>query len=199
MINRVQALSGIPIMTGAVLWRWARPSAAPPQPPQLWAPVDMRGKLKTRPPSQWQQPFEYPYYYRDTLGITGSTIHYTAGPASSTVQDVAAFQTGPDAQEAFPAIAYHVLVDGEGIAYLCHDLNVRVWGSGQPGANESQVHICYTGLIEPNAKQIPTIRNAVKWADDQFAWSLALKGHKDGYATQCPGPKWPDWKPAITP
>lgn len=184
-------------MNGAVAWAWTHQAASAP--PIAWAPTDMRGQLRTRPQSQWQQPGVYPYFYRDVSAVAGVTVHYTAGPPTQTVQDVANYQTGPGAQEDFPAIAYHLFVDGQGVAYLCHDFNVRVWGSGQPGANETQIHCCYAGDVEPNAAQLAAIKAAIGWADAELKRALVVKGHKDGYATECPGPKWPAWRDAILP
>lgn len=155
-----------------------------------WQPHDARGTLPTRPGAA-------PYRQRDINGVTGIRLHYTAGGTWSTVRDIAAYQTGPTAQDNFPAIAYHVLVDGDGVAHWCHDLDVRVWGSGQSGSNERDVHICYTGSVEPTLAQLVGLRRAVAWAQVHIGRALSVRGHSDGFSTQCPGPRWPEWRDAV--
>ena len=153
--------------------------------------IDERGRLPTRGGQRYPR--------RNIAAVDGGRVHYTAGPTSSTTRDIAAYQVGPGAQEAFPEIAYHYLVEGDGSVHWCHDLDVRVWGSGAPGSNERDVHVCYTGDREPNAKQLVGIRTALIHAQQQRGRSLTIGGHKDNYATSCPGPTWPDWRAAILP
>jgi hypothetical protein len=150
----------------------------------------MRGQLPTRAGAR-------PYTTRPLSGITGGRIHYTAGPTWSSVESIAYFQTGPNAQEDFPAIAYHYLVDGNGIAYWCHNPEVRCWHSGAPGVNVTDVAVCYTGLIEPNDSQIVGIANATLHVERLLGHDLTWRGHKEGYATTCPGPKWNGWWPKV--
>ena len=154
--------------------------------------VDERGRLPTRLGAA-------PYPRRNIALVNGGRIHYTAGSTSSTTLAIAQYQTGPDAQEDFPAIAYHYLVEGNGSVHWCHDLDVRVWGSGAPGSNERDVHVCYTGDREPNGVQLKGIQNALRHAQSVLGRSLMIGGHKDNYATSCPGPTWPQWKAAILP
>jgi hypothetical protein len=152
---------------------------------------DVRGQLPTRTGTS--------YDLRDVSRVTGVDVHYTAGGTNATVLDIARFHTGPNAQEKFPAIAYHYVIDGSGTPHWCHDLQTRVWGSGAPGHNSGRVHVCYTGLVEPTAAQLKGIRAAIVHAQDQMGRPLTIEGHKDAYATSCPGPKWPQWKAAILP
>lgn len=125
------------------------------------------------------------------------TIHYTAGPATQTWAQVAAYQVGPSAQEQFPAIAYHLGVDWEGeVAYL-QDLDRRVWHSAAPGANNTSVGIVYTGNVRPNDRQIAGLKAAIAFCEQQLGRSLTIYGHKDSYPTQCPGALWPGWKDEL--
>lgn len=176
---------------GAVIAsRYGYKLPAPVDPPPIWEPVDRRGTLPTRPGAT-------PYPKRSLAAVNRFRVHYTAGVTLTTVDNVAAYQTGPGSHEAFPEIAYHLCVDGWGVVSWCHDFNVRVWGSAQPGSNERDIHCVYTGLFEPNGEQMPGIKHALAWAEQEMGMTLELLGHKDGYATSCPGPTWPDWKDQL--
>jgi len=152
--------------------------------------VDLRGQLPTRYPGA-------DYSRRSVAGITGVDIHYTASPSTSTVRNIAAYQVGSSAQEDFPAIAYTYIVDGAGVPYRCHDLDRRVWHNGAPGHNETRVGICYIGDHEPSAAQRAGLRAAIEDCERQLGRKLAVGGHKDNYATTCPGSTWPSWRSAV--
>jgi hypothetical protein len=126
-------------------------------------------------------------------------IHYTAGPATSRIYDIAAYQVGPTAQADFPAIAYHLMVDDVGDVHLLNDLNRRVWHNAGWLRNEVAIGICYTGNHEPNAAQKRGLRQAIEWCQQQLGRGLFVRGHKDTYATACPGPTWPGWIGEILP
>ncbi len=160
---------------------------------------DLRGKLPLRYPAVPVEPVQYlPYYAaRDPRWISEILIHYTASPASSRVEDIAAYQVGPTAQEAFYAIAYHGIVGEDGILNLCHDLAVVTWGC--TGHNWQAAHLCYCGDREPNAEQLVGLKVGVEWVQAQLGRALPLYGHKERLSTSCPGPTWPAWKDAITP
>ena len=159
--------------------------------------IDERNQLPTRL-NGWETS-SYPYRSRPIAGVTGGRAHYTAGPVSSTTRNIANYQVGPTAQDPFPAIAYHYLVEGDGSVHWCHDLDKRVWGSGQPGSNESDVHVCYTGDTQPNGRQLDGIKTALRHAQGVLGKKLSIKAHRDGYSTACPGPTWELWRSAVLP
>lgn len=140
------------------------------------------------------------YPVRDLAAVNTAYLHYTAGANSASTLAVAQYQTGPTSHLDFPEIAYHYLVELDGVVHWCHDLDKRTWGSDGPGANERGVHICYPGDHEPTAAQQRGLRDAVRHAQGLLGRSLVVQGHKDsGSATQCPGPTWPAWKAAVLP
>lgn len=156
--------------------------------------IDMRGQLPTRPGAY--------YYDRPLSGITGATVHYTASPATGTVESIAAYQVGPGAQENFPAIAYSLVVDGQGRVYLCHDLTTRCWHSGAVvggiARNASHVGIVFIGNHSPTLPQVRGLAAAVCWAERELGRTLDVEGHRDPpYKTACPGPTWPAWKDTL--
>lgn len=173
--------------------------SAPPFPkPRLPKPgpiLDMRGQLPHRQ-------YAPPYHSRPLAGIVGATIHYTAGSPTASVRDVALYQVGPNAQEAFPEIAYTFVVPLDGVPVLCHSLDVRCWHSGAViggvSRNVSHVGICWVGNTVPTEAQIEGLRAAVRWCADRLGRELTVEGHREApYATQCPGARYLEWLPRV--
>ncbi len=124
-------------------------------------------------------------------------VHYTASSPSATVQAIAAYQTGPGAQEAFPAIAYTLMVDGAGAVFLCHDLAVRCWHNGAPGANTTRVGVCWIGNGTPTQVQIDGLAQAIRYVERTLGRPMDIRGHGDVYQTTCPGPTWDTWRSLL--
>jgi hypothetical protein len=180
------------------------PAPKPPQEaPMPGSIVDQRGKLPTLQGAYTT----LTYGSRPLSGITGVTLHYTGAPVSQTVERIAAYQVSlaaaqqTGAGQPFPAIAYTLLVDGNGVIHLCHDLGVRVWHSAafENGVkrNDSHVGIVYTGDKRPSAKQIVGLATAIDYCETQLGRRLKIEGHGDIYPTSCPGPDWPKWRADI--
>jgi hypothetical protein len=154
----------------------------------------LRGKLPTRTGAR-------PYYNRPLENIVGVTIHYTASSPYTTVENIAAYQTGPNAQEEFPAVAYSLIVTADGSINLCHDLNIRCWHSGAVvngvARNASHIGICWCGNTSPTPEQIQGLAGAIAWCEAQLGRRLEIEGHKDAFATSCPGEGWPSWKDSV--
>jgi hypothetical protein len=165
---------------------------------------DLRGDLPTLGP-----PWEIRAYHSRPLdGIDGVTLHYTGAPTGQSARAIAEYQISPAAKkqtgagQPFPAIAYTILVTGDGVPNLCHDLDRRVWHSaavvGGVARNLSHVGICYTGDQAPNDAQIRGLATAIRWCEEQLGRPLAIEGHRDPpYATPCPGPQWPTWRSKV--
>lgn len=114
------------------------------------------------------------------------------------MEDIARYQTGPNAQEDFPAIAYTMVVDGQAKSYLCHDLETRTWHNAAPGANTTRLSVCWIGITSPTQAQIDGMAHCVVWLEQQLGRSLDVRGHKDApYPTTCPGATWATWQPAL--
>jgi hypothetical protein len=165
----------------------------PPEPPQTTY-IDMRGQLPVRAGVP-------PYPSRPAADLTLFVAHYTAGPVTSTVTDIARYQTGPSSHLPFPAIAYHWFVEQDGKLSLCHDLATRTWGSD--GSYQSQhvnaigVHCCYAGNTQPNAAQIAGMKQSRLESERMLGRVLTVRGHSDDSPTQCPGTAWNAWKGQI--
>jgi hypothetical protein len=166
---------------------------------------DLRGTLPTLE-GDWPI---LQYVERPLDAIVGVTLHYTAAPANQTARAIALYQTSREAiaqttaDQPFPAIAYTILITQDGDANLCHDLDRRTWHSGAVvnglGRNLTHVGICYTGNVEPNAAQVDGFADAIDWCELQLmGHQLSIEGHKDPpYSTDCPGPRWPTWRPRV--
>jgi hypothetical protein len=158
--------------------------------------VDLRGKLPTNNQDGYER--------RPLSQIRECDIHYTASPATATVEGIAAYQTSAAASAQtgagvpFPGIAYTYVVPADGNPRICHDLEVRTWHNGAPGRNTLARAICFIGDGNPSPKQITGIAEALLDMEHRLGRQLDnVQGHKDHYATSCPGPGWPGWKSAV--
>jgi hypothetical protein len=120
-------------------------------------------------------------------------------------EDIARIQLNliadPPTGTKFPAIAYHLLIDGNAQINICHDLNTRTWHSAAvvagKGRNYTHVGICYTGDYQPTNDQIISLREAVKWVREQLGRYLPIEMHRSVYPTQCPGSTAEIWMPLL--
>jgi len=160
-----------------------------------WQPVNVIGQLPTN--------HEGNYDKRDVAGIVGVTLHYTAGPPSQTVYQVAQYQTSeaargqPGPPIPFPGLAYTFFVEQDGKTSMAWDLDVACWHSAGSGRNQTYVGICYAGNVAPNDEQMTGMANAIGYCQKKIGRKLTVEGHKDGYQTECPGPQWPQWKQTV--
>ena len=119
--------------------------------------------------------------------------------AAYQTSEAARVQTG--AGVPFPGLAYTLFVEENGRTVLAWDLETRVWHSAARvdgvARNRSHIGICYAGNRAPSDPQIKGIANAINWCERQLGHHLSIEGHKDVYATTCPGPLWPTWKAAL--
>jgi hypothetical protein len=158
---------------------------------------DLRGQLPSR----------RAYNARPLDAITGITIHYTQGGTNQSARAIAEYQISPEAAtqtgagEPFPGIAYTILVTGDGTPNLCHDLDRRTWHSSAVvnglARNLTNIGICYTGNSQPNEAQRAGIAEAIGWCEAQLDRRLAVEGHGDAMATDCPGPFWSQWRSEV--
>lgn len=164
-----------------------------------WQPVDKRAVL----------PKTGDYPLRDLSRVWGITLHYTAGPPEQTAEEVARYQISPAAASQtgvgvpFPALAYHLFVEGDGTVVLAHDLDRRVWHSAGRDPvtgekrNDTHVGLCYAGNVAPNDHQMEGLARAIVWCETVLGRRLLVEGHGDVYPTLCPGPRWPAWKSPL--
>jgi hypothetical protein len=160
-----------------------------------WLPTDLRGKLPTN--------HEAEYAKRSLADITGVTLHYTAMAPTVEVYAVASYQTSEAARGQtgagvpFPGLAYTLFVELNGKTTLAWDLDVATWHNSAYNRNTTNVGICYAGDVAPSEEQITAMAQSIGWLQKQLGRQLGIDGHKDTYATECPGASWPAWKQKV--
>jgi hypothetical protein len=180
--------------------------------PPRWRPeasrrpamIDQRGRLPTLA-GGWSV---LEYNERPLDSVHGVTLHFTGGPTERSARDIAAYQISEAAivhtglGQPYPAIAFTLLVTGDGAVNLCHDLDRRTWHSAaRPNGlsrNLTHIGICYTGSVEPNGPQIAGLAEAIDWCERQLNRQLTIEGHRDPpLDIACPGPRWPEWRQPL--
>ncbi len=111
-------------------------------------------------------------------------LHHTAGPPSQTVKQIQAFHQSKraDAPEGWNDIGYSYLIDEAGKVYEGRGKEVR--GAHSPPVN----HEPSVALIGTYSERRPTeAQRAAVWALRDYLGAGAIKGHRDSFATSCPG------------
>lgn len=136
--------------------------------------------------------------YSPLTSTRGVKVHYTGGRIDPRMQDdhsrcVAAVQ----------AIQKHHM-DGNGwidigySALACWHRKVfvgrgprRVPAANGSGLNSAHYAVCglvgNSGLVEPNDAMLHAILDAIEWLRAEGGAGREIKGHRDGYSTDCPG------------
>ncbi|MFI5863572.1 peptidoglycan-binding protein [Streptomyces sp. NPDC051546] len=101
--------------------------------------------------------------------------------------------------QGWAGIGYSFVVDQEGVAYEGRGWTLQ--GAHCPDHNISGigVQIAIGGDQEPSAKALATARALYDEACQKTGRTLAMKGHKDGFATACPGVRLYAWVKAGMP
>lgn len=129
-------------------------------------------------------------------------IHHTAGPASQTPQQIAAYHVQ---SRGWGGIGYHFLIGPEGNVYYVGDLTTA--RANVANYNDIVIGIClignFTGGANPTSEQIrsahelcaqllfrtPELPGTNGWED--------MVGHKQFNATACPGDNWESYRAQI--
>lgn len=154
------------------------------------------------------------YAPRDASAVQEIIMHHTAGAFHSMDEgDETALLRRLHQQhidQGWPGLAYPLMVFPSGRIYLCGDLNTVRYhcaGPDDPDTplvvsrfNERGLAICLAGNFSqtyPNPVLLEAARRTV--ANVQFAYGsfLPVVGHRDRFATQCPGDTWDTWKDAV--
>lgn len=122
-------------------------------------------------------------------------VHYSAGPPTQSPRQIQDFHM--DAQ-GWVDVGYNFLVDQAGTVY-----EGRGWlivGSHAPGHNTSGIGVCFIGR---DGDDTPAARAAIRWLYDEACRragrKLKILGHRDVYATSCPGDRLHAWVKAGMP
>jgi hypothetical protein len=122
-------------------------------------------------------------------------VHYSEGPTSQTVRQIQNFHMDG---RGWSDVGYNFLVDVSGRIY-----EGRGWlvvGAHAPDHNTSGIGVC---MIGRDGDATPAAKRAIRWLYDEAARragrSLKKLGHRDVYATSCPGNELYAWVRAGMP
>lgn len=133
----------------------------------------------------------------EQLTTRGVKVHYVGSPISNPshdgcVADVKAIRREhlANTAENYSDIAYNYLVCQHGYVFEGRGKRKRTGANGNQDLNRAHYAVCgllgTSGDTEPSAEMV----EGIKWAIAQLRSAGAgdeIKGHRDGYATSCPG------------
>lgn len=122
-------------------------------------------------------------------------VHYSEGPTTQSVRSIQDFHMDG---RGWSDIGYNFLVDVKGRIYEGRGWLVQ--GSHAPGHNTSGIGVC---MIGRDGDATPAAKKAIRWLYDEAVRlagrNLAKLGHRDVYATSCPGNELYAWVRAGMP
>ncbi|MEU8680799.1 peptidoglycan-binding protein [Streptomyces sp. NPDC048611] len=152
--------------------------------------------------SQWgARPSRYALAY---IGSTrGVKIHYEGTPVPASlakaenhrlcaarVRDIQASHLA-NRQEDYSDIAYNAMVCPHGYVYEGRGAHRKTGANGNQTLNVGHYSVCAmvgdSGLTKPTDAQLNGLRDAIEWLRRSGGAGSEIKGHRDGYATACPG------------
>lgn len=163
-------------------------------------------KFVTR--SSWgAKPPRYPLRHVD--GTKGVKVHYegTYVPKSladsnqhlncqSRVRDVQTSHMA-NAKENYSDIAYNAMVCPHGYVYEGRGAHYETGANGNQALNLKDYAVCAmvgnSGLVQPTNAQLDAIVDAIEWLRSSGGAGSEVLGHRDGYATSCPGDPLYKW------
>ncbi|WP_433856641.1 peptidoglycan-binding protein [Streptomyces kronopolitis] len=108
-----------------------------------------------------------------------------------------------NAKENYVDIAYNAVVCEHGYVYEGRGLHKRTGANGNAELNGRDYAVCAllgsSGFTEPPDAMLAGLRDAIEWFRANGAAGDWVGGHKDGYATACPGAPLYAWVKAGAP
>jgi non-ribosomal peptide synthetase component F len=135
---------------------------------------------------------------RVTLHHTGPPAWHGSPAAPAYLRAIQAFHTGPE--RGWPDIAYHLLIDLDGVVWEGRPLAVA---GDTATVYDPAGHALIAVLGDydeqtPNEAQRDAVTQAVAWLLDAHGLGPAsVGGHRDYAATACPGRALRSWLPAL--
>jgi len=138
-------------------------------------------------------------WVKDEGGITGLTIHHTAGVWTPE----AAAQNHINRDGGTESIHYHLWIEPDGTVKLVAPLSYRLWHDftwDDDLLRNNHIAVVLNGnysISVPSDEMMASLVRVCKWAQDVYNIS-EVKGHMDynrpGYVTVCPGWEMAGWK-----
>ena len=125
---------------------------------------------------------------RVTVHHTGSPAWYGIPSVPAYLRQIHAFHTGPE--RGWPDIAYHLLVDLDGVIWEGRSLEVAgdTATSYDPAGHALIAVLGDYDAQSPNEAQVEAVRETVRWLLEVYALDRSVVGaHRDYAATACPG------------
>lgn len=134
-------------------------------------------------------------YLSSTRGVK---VHYTGDYMDPRIADdhsrcaprVRSIQNGHMDGNGWNDIGYSAVVCPHAHVFVGRGPN-RLPSANGPGLNTGHYAVCglvgNSGLTKPTNAMLHGIRDAIGWLRDEGAAGGEIKGHRDGYATDCPG------------
>ncbi|WBP89546.1 GH25 family lysozyme [Kitasatospora cathayae] len=100
-------------------------------------------------------------------------------------------------------IGYSFVVCEHGVVFEGRGLTRRNSANGDVPLNEAHYAVCAllgdSGSTEPTPEQLQGLRDAIEYCQQHGPAGLEVKGHRDGYSTDCPGGPLYAWVQAGAP
>ncbi len=136
------------------------------------------------------------HYVGDHVGLDLETDHAHCGAMVRSIQ-----RTHMDGR-GWSDIGYSALVCPHGSVFVGRGPGALPAANG-PGLNHQHYAVCGlvgdSGLKKPSVAMLSGIRDAIEWLRAEGDAGSEIKGHRDGYATSCPGPDLYAWVKAGAP
>jgi len=130
---------------------------------------------------------------RDTKTINSIVVHHSAS-ANSTIQSIDRnhrYRLHPYPNGYGYHIAYHFVIDKEGIITKARPLKEVGYHAGNWGVNKTSLGVCLIGNFQyekPEKKQLQALKNLiVELISGLLNDNIEMFGHKDIKPTSCPG------------
>lgn len=150
----------------------------------VWLPflADWREKLPRNPNKQYSR--------RPLSQVRRIVIHHSGTPLDYSPEAIAQYHIGPNhiCADGCPEIAYHILLDYRGRAYLVNDLTEVTYHA--LGNNADTVGICLIGDYnehQPTRTQLRRLGMLIRYVNLRVGRRLEVVGHRDLKDTTCPG------------
>lgn len=146
-------------------------------------------------------------------GTLGVKIHYEGSPVpeallaghGSCAPHMRALQEShlANTAEGYSDIAYSLVVCPHGHVFEGRGAKIRCAANGNQELNKRHYAVCAMvgteGVTEPTPEMLGGLRDAVEYLRREGAAGIEIKGHRDGWATACPGDRLYDWIKAGAP
>lgn len=146
-------------------------------------------------------------YIAETRGVK---VHYLGSPYSSRahsgcddkVREIRAAHLANTA-EGYVDIAYNALVCEHGYVFEGRGAHKRCGANGTSSLNLAHYAVCAllgsSGMTQPTDAMLHGLRDAIEWLRSAGAADTEIRGHRDGWATACPGDPLYAWVRAGAP